>query len=1040
MNIQLIKKLFERFKNISEEKKQTPETRLTQWDVHQLYPYLALFVKFKDQQFCDLLLRHAIDEIYGSKGILDLYIADLEAKLCGEDTSKKSKEQYGRVRSFLNNLVTYPINMEKLGGTLKQARSTSPAPTERNAVALVFYMQEHKDKGKALAEILDKIEKEKNPAGLIGTKAKGSKAQYKLNKILKYVVKLKSVSCFNYLVQKEKMDELLPILEEIFWSSLKNADFIATNLPDFNTEVTDRQILSTRPYNRINFLSILVKHARRISVSSKTSESFIVAQTGTGQKFFAGLYAHWSMCALLEKNSYLTFRNKVRLFEYPDKAVQSLKLLQVKLLDTDELSRMSITNQIKTLGVALKEEKSAFGLDTIEMIRSELSQSKQSLEYLTPHHYGFQNDQILLEYAITHNDDNVLNDISEKYWAGLIQHAVDPENIDACLISWVNDHEPEMLRYSILIKLIAFSADRVIKYVIDQFQIGMEIDSEEDTIKNPFLVLSATVATEDRDDFISMICENAGKQTINLLLQMKFMTREELPKSVQSALELNDREYACKILTGQSRWRQYYGDAAPEEFMKLFNPCAFQQQSYEAFLKITKIAEALQRGVDDGLARQRAFKLAVLFQKPETMFSFVGTHCPQDSFHNFCLFDLPGRGKWVPVPWQEFLGKHGRSALRWIGFAGDIYALGIELPATEGELRIIVKEKIYGRRTYKDDSEKLFAELCMDRGITPDIFLRCLKFKRNGNIKSHDVMPDFSIDGKAIGAPEYTFRKLPADDLRGLVLGKLTNCCQYLGGPGESCAIYGMSEPESCFYVVEYKGKIVAQLWAWGGKGKLSQTQLSKEGGKEKAPKETFIVFDSWERLRPENDWLISRFLPYLLDEFGKTPAPADEKELIYTRLSIGNGGATPRHLCFKGLEVFRSIPQMDDTVYSDAKRQMLVPSLSEIYDLELKYYIGECASAIQYGHNSLSWFIEDRGHLFDRDAAVTMFHLFKSRPDVSAIQLLEATSNDEIAGFLIKLTLRDPNVIQNIKKLIPQRDDLTDFGDIKPGYFIKKK
>jgi hypothetical protein len=64
----------------------------------------------------------------------------------------------------------------------------------------------------------------------------------------------------------------------------------------------------------------------------------------------------------------------------------------------------------------------------------------------------------------------------------------------------------------------------------------------------------------------------------------------------------------------------------------------------------------------------------------------------------------------------------------------------------------------------------------------------------------------------------YTFYKLAYNDPRGALLGLITNCCQHLNGAGSSCAVHGVTKSTSAFYVIEYKGNIIAQSWAWRGK------------------------------------------------------------------------------------------------------------------------------------------------------------------------------------------------------------------------------
>lgn len=62
---------------------------------------------------------------------------------------------------------------------------------------------------------------------------------------------------------------------------------------------------------------------------------------------------------------------------------------------------------------------------------------------------------------------------------------------------------------------------------------------------------------------------------------------------------------------------------------------------------------------------------------------------------------------------------------------------------------------------------------------------------------------------------EYRMYRLAKDDPRGLFLGHYTNCCQHPGGAGSSCAWHGVEERSGAFFIVEHRGQILAQSWAW---------------------------------------------------------------------------------------------------------------------------------------------------------------------------------------------------------------------------------
>jgi len=84
-------------------------------------------------------------------------------------------------------------------------------------------------------------------------------------------------------------------------------------------------------------------------------------------------------------------------------------------------------------------------------------------------------------------------------------------------------------------------------------------------------------------------------------------------------------------------------------------------------------------------------------------------------------------------------------------------------------------------------------------------------------------IPDVTIEGASIGHSGYYLKKLDPTDPRAAVLGKLTACCQSLGGQGYQCAIHGMTNPNGGFYVLcrgeanhpKLSDEVVAQSWVW---------------------------------------------------------------------------------------------------------------------------------------------------------------------------------------------------------------------------------
>ena len=60
-----------------------------------------------------------------------------------------------------------------------------------------------------------------------------------------------------------------------------------------------------------------------------------------------------------------------------------------------------------------------------------------------------------------------------------------------------------------------------------------------------------------------------------------------------------------------------------------------------------------------------------------------------------------------------------------------------------------------------------------------------------------------------------TYEVLEKNDPLGAVIGTLTNCCQVVGGAGQECVEYGMTQPNSTFIAFRQGERLVAQAWVW---------------------------------------------------------------------------------------------------------------------------------------------------------------------------------------------------------------------------------
>jgi len=220
--------------------------------------------------------------------------------------------------------------------------------------------------------------------------------------------------------------------------------------------------------------------------------------------------------------------------------------------------------------------------------------------------------------------------------------------------------------------------------------------------------------------------------------------------------------------------------------------------------------------------------------------------------------------------WGDAVLKCGPSMAKLVKFADN---LPVPEKSDDGRTWSMVNTREKAAKfAYKDAAQNpALAAVCMEHDVNEGVFNIALELSKNPPAVKN--IPDITIDGDKFDMPGATFHRLAADDIRGLFLGEMTDCCQSIGGLGAECAEQGFKSKDSGFYVVENaKGRVVGQTWAWRGqKGEL--------------------VFDSIETLgenvKPEQ-W------QKLTKVFARTLA---EKPADVTALLVGKGGATPKTL-----------------------------------------------------------------------------------------------------------------------------------------------
>ncbi|WP_341789832.1 hypothetical protein [Rickettsia endosymbiont of Polydrusus tereticollis] len=236
--------------------------------------------------------------------------------------------------------------------------------------------------------------------------------------------------------------------------------------------------------------------------------------------------------------------------------------------------------------------------------------------------------------------------------------------------------------------------------------------------------------------------------------------------------------------------------------------------------------------------------------------------------------------------------------------------------------------------TYKRaDEYPELAKVSLDYNLNNELFDKCLDIEKRK--KKSDNLPDVIIHGTEVSddlrignkeaLQEYHIVKLPINDPRAYILGKITNSCQSIGGQSEVCVIDGITRENNGFYVllknkkknqenlkifkqtgeIDYQNfEIVEQGYAW----------LSDVGN---------LTFDSWENLRNQklggglaDDGIIVPLLRLFAEKVCETTD--------ISRVTIGTGGKTPN--LFKAQNTLNNEENMKEGFnYGDAQHQVLI-------------------------------------------------------------------------------------------------------------------
>jgi hypothetical protein len=214
------------------------------------------------------------------------------------------------------------------------------------------------------------------------------------------------------------------------------------------------------------------------------------------------------------------------------------------------------------------------------------------------------------------------------------------------------------------------------------------------------------------------------------------------------------------------------------------------------------------------------------------------------------------------------------------------------------------------------------AMLCREYNIPENgdecSFNKCLNYLQciTWPAKNGDHVPWVEVIGEGV-AEGYCWVRLPTDDFRALILGRMTGCCQSIGGDSEQCVKDGIELAHHGFYVLlkrrdraphnsrpvlngrlnDESFEIVGQSYAW----------MSQTGN---------LTLDSLEcSLGRVSNSVATGILSQFAQEVLRTTS--------VKKVNLGTGGGTPEKLDFEIANISEKMSYGYD--YGDAKNQYMI-------------------------------------------------------------------------------------------------------------------
>lgn len=380
-------------------------------------------------------------------------------------------------------------------------------------------------------------------------------------------------------------------------------------------------------------------------------------------------------------------------------------------------------------------------------------------------------------------------------------------------------------------------------------------------------------------------------QVVNFLLSKG----DSLPANIAEN-SLYQHNYAAHV----TRWKNIARQTPPSKGVAQYDPYLFRPKPFYDIRAWLKNESRMTAGYFMDVP---AFQTAALFGTTGRVLEYFdrwGKNVKQPLHDLVQGLKIPESGNVNLKDWADAIIKQGPAMAKLFAFADRMPS---PQKSADGKIWSLTRTREEAAKfIYKNGTKNPeLAALCIELHVSEKTFDKALALVDKAAKQKN--LPEITLNGQKFNMKGGRFYRLPANDARGLFLGKITDCCQSVGGAGESCAIDGFTSENSGFYVVENaKGDIIGETWAWRGKkGEMTFDSLETLG--------TNINPAQWKKILQE----VAR-------ELTEKKAEHD-----VTALTVGTGGDTPETL----LKVFSKVAKPAEPLsykgYSDAENQFMV-------------------------------------------------------------------------------------------------------------------